>query len=175
MDVAGPIGRAFDRLLDGCAWIGCALLGFQVVSVSLEIFSRYLFNTSFSVVTPLNEWSLVYLTFLCVAWLQREGGHTSDDSIVMLLPPRFKLAAQYLGWVVAMVSCVLITWYGTIVTWENYSQNNYDYFKLQNVPTFYVYWVIPAGSLLWLIQLLRKGSRPGSSAGRAQNKNSAEV
>ncbi len=54
----------FDRLLDACAWVGCALLGFQVVSVSVEIICRYFFDISFSVITPLNEWSLVYLTFL---------------------------------------------------------------------------------------------------------------
>ena len=63
------------------------MLAFQVISVSVEIVCRYFFNISFSIITPLNEWSLVYLTFVGVAWLQREGGHTSDDSIVTLLPP----------------------------------------------------------------------------------------
>jgi TRAP-type C4-dicarboxylate transport system permease small subunit len=157
-------GRAFDRLLDLCAWIGCALLAFQVISVTFGIVCRYFFNISFSVITPLNEWSLVYLTFFGVAWLQREGGHTSDDSIVTLLPPWVNWAAQRLGWLLAVATCVLLTWYGTMATWENASKNTYDFFKLQDVPVFYIYWVIPAGSLLWLIQLLRKQSRPGSSA-----------
>ena len=73
------------------------MLAFQVISVSVEIICRYFFYISFSVITPLNEWSLVYLTFLGVAWLQREGGHTSDDSIVTLLPPWVNWAAQNLG------------------------------------------------------------------------------
>ena len=59
-------GRFFDRVLDACAWIGCAMLAFQVISVSVEIICRYFFNISFSVITPLNEWSLVYLTFVGV-------------------------------------------------------------------------------------------------------------
>ena len=40
------------------------MLAFQVVSVSVEIICRYFFDISFSIITPLNEWSLVYLTFV---------------------------------------------------------------------------------------------------------------
>ena len=156
--------RAFDRLLDVCAWIACGMLAFQVVSVSLEIVCRYLFNVSFSIITPLNEWSFVYLTFLGAAWLQREGGHTSDDSVVALLPPWVEWLARRLGWVLALVTCGLLVWFGTVVTWDNYSKNTYDFFKLSGFPIFYVYLIIPLGSLLWLIQLLRKQSRPGATS-----------
>ncbi|MBX9826790.1 MAG: TRAP transporter small permease subunit [Xanthobacteraceae bacterium] len=156
-------GRAFDRLLDVCAWIGCGMLAFQVVSVSVEIICRTFFNISFSVITPLNEWSLVYLTFLGAAWLQREGGHTSDDSVVALLPPWVDWLAKRLGWVLALVTCGLLVWFGTLVTWDNYVKNTYDFFKLSGFPIFLIYLIIPIGSLLWLIQLLRKQSRPGAT------------
>jgi TRAP-type C4-dicarboxylate transport system permease small subunit len=169
------VGRAFDRLLDACAWIGCALLAFQVVSVSAEIICRYFFDLSFSIITPLNEWSLVYLTFLGVAWLQREGGHTSDDSVVALLPPWVNWAAQRLGWLLATLTCALLTWYGALATWENYWKNAYDFFKLRDVPIFYVYLIIPVGSLLWLIQLLRKRSRPQSAPGGPSNDRGGEI
>ena len=139
------------------------MLAFQVVSVSVEIICRTLFNISFSVVTPLNEWSLVYLTFLGAAWLQREGGHTSDDSVVALLPPWVDWLAKRFGWILALVTCGLLVWFGTLVTWENYSKNTYDFFKLSGVPIFYIYMIIPFGSLLWLIQLLRNQSRPGAT------------
>jgi TRAP-type C4-dicarboxylate transport system permease small subunit len=161
MKLADAAGRVFDHLLDVCAWIGCALLVFQVASVSFEIICRYFFDLSFSVITPLNEWSLVYLTFLGVAWLQREGGHTSDDSIVTLLPAWVGRAAQVLGWLLGIVTCGLLTWYGALATWENFEKNTYDFFKLPDFPIFYVYLIIPIGSLLWLIQLLRPQSRPG--------------
>jgi len=163
MSLPEAAGRFFDRLLDTCAWIGCALLGFQVISVSVEIICRYFFNISFSVITPLNEWSLVYLTFVGVAWLQREGGHTSDDSIVALLPPWVNLMTRWLGWGLAIVTCGLLTWYGALATWDNFSKNAYDFFKLPNFPIFYVYLIIPVGSLLWLIQLLRRQSWPAST------------
>jgi TRAP-type C4-dicarboxylate transport system permease small subunit len=162
MSLRRKAGVVFDRLLDLCAWIGCALLGFQVVSVSVEVLCRYFLDISFSVVTPLNEWSLVYLTFIGAAWLQREGGHTSDDSIVTLLPPWVSWTAERFGWALAVISCALLTWYGAIVTWDNFTKDAYDFFKLREVPIAYVYVVIPVGSLLWLIQLLRRESRPGA-------------
>jgi TRAP-type C4-dicarboxylate transport system permease small subunit len=166
-------GCAFDRLLGACAWMGCALLAFQVISVSVEIICRYFFDISFSVVTPLNEWSLVYLTFLGVAWLQREGGHTSDDSIVTLLPPWVSWASQRVGWALAIVTCGLLTWYGTLATWDNYVNDTYDFFKLREVPIFYVYLIIPIGSLLWLIQLMR--NRPGSAEAATALDTSADL
>ena len=163
MRLTEAASRAFDRVLDACAWIGCAMLAFQVVSVSVEIVCRYFFNVSFSVITPLNEWSLVYLTFLGAAWLQREGGHTSDDSIVGLLPRWVNRATRWFGWFLAIATCGLLTWYGTLATWDNFTKKAYDFFKLSGFPIFYIYLIIPIGSLLWLIQLLRKQSRPGSA------------
>jgi TRAP-type C4-dicarboxylate transport system permease small subunit len=175
MRPAERAGRAFDRLLDVCAWIGCGLLAFQVVSVSTEVICRSFFDISFSLITPLNEWSLVYLTFLGVAWLQREGGHTSDDSIAALLPAEVNRAAKWFGWMLAVATCALLTWYGALATWDNYSKDAYDYFKLREVPVFYVYLIIPVGSLLWLIQLLRRQSWPISAPAAATDDRGGDV
>ena len=175
MRLSQKAGQIFDRLLDICAWIGCALLAFQVVSVSVEIICRYFFDISFSVITPLNEWSLVYLTFVGVAWLQREGGHTRDDSIVMLLPRWVNVAAQWLGFALALATCALLTWYGTLVTWDNYEKMTYDFFKLREVPIFVVYLIIPIGSLLWLIQLLRPQSWPGVASAENVDESGGEI
>ena len=35
-----------------------------------------------------------------------------------------------------IVSCGFLVWYGTKVTWENYTNNAYDFFKLREVPIF---------------------------------------
>jgi TRAP-type C4-dicarboxylate transport system permease small subunit len=147
---------AFDRVLDGCAWIACALLLFQVASVSLDVVLRYFFNVSIGWITALNEWSLVYVAFLGAAWLEREGGHTADDSILELLGPWAKKASQRIGWALGVFVCAVLVWYGAKVTWNNYVSGAYDFFKLREVPVFWIYLVIPFGCLLWLLQLLRR-------------------
>lgn len=155
MKLGARLGQAFDRTLNFLAWLACLLILFQVVSVSTEVMVRYFFGISFGWVTSLNEWSLVFLTFLGVAWLQREGGHTSDDSIIQLLPGWVKVAAGHVATVLALLTCGMLTWYGAKVTWQNYANNTYDFFKIREVPVFVIYAIIPIGSFLWLLQLLR--------------------
>ena len=149
------LNSAFDRLLDICAWIACALLVFQVVSVSGEVIARYFFDVSFGAITALNEWSLVYVTFLGAGWLQREGGHTSDDSIVAMMPAWVRPVTVWVGWLIGVASCGILIWYGAKVTWDAFVTDAYDFFKLRDVPIYPVYAIIPFGSLLWLIQLFR--------------------
>jgi TRAP-type C4-dicarboxylate transport system permease small subunit len=149
-------GSVFDRVLDGCAWIACGLLLFQVVSVTLDVVLRYFFDLSFGWITPANEWSLVFVAFLGAAWLEREGGHTADDSVLELLGPWTKKPSQHIGWVLGVFVCAVLVYYGARVTWNNYVSGAYDFFKLREVPVFWIYAVIPFGCLLWLAQLLRR-------------------
>jgi TRAP-type C4-dicarboxylate transport system permease small subunit len=153
------LGRAFDRVLDACAWLACALLVFQVASVTLDVVLRYFLDISIGLITALNEWSLVFVAFLGAAWLEREGGHTSDDSILERLGPGAKKASAWASWVLGVMVCAVLVWYGAKVTWNNYSSQAYDFFKLREVPVFWIYLVIPLGCLLWLVQLLRKRPR----------------
>ncbi|MRX52011.1 TRAP transporter small permease subunit [Paracoccus sp. S-4012] len=155
MSMGERLGRAFDRLLDWLALACCGLVMFQVISVSAEVLIRQFFGFSYGWVTSLNEWSLVLMTFAGTAWLQREGGHTSDDSIVGLFPVPVQTFAHYVGWLLAIATCLVLTWYGAKLTWENYVDGTYDFFKLREVPVFYIYAAIPFGSFLWLIQILR--------------------
>jgi TRAP-type C4-dicarboxylate transport system permease small subunit len=153
--VTSRLGAAFDRLLDACAWLACALLLFQVATVCIDVILRDFADMSFLWITASNEWSLVYVAFLGAGWLEREGGHTRDDSMLEGLGPGAKVFSDWLSLGLGVVVCVFLVWYGTTVTWAKYTTNVYDFFKLPNVPIYWVYLIIPLGSLLWLIQLLR--------------------
>jgi|SRR5690625_755916 len=156
MEERTRFGRFFDRLLNFFMAIGCFIIIFQVISVSIDVAARYFFGISLLWVMPVNEWGLVYLTFLGAAWLQREKGHVGDDSIATMLPRPIALFFRFLGVVLAIASCVVLLGYGSYVTWELFQKNTYDFFKLQWVPLYVVYLVIPFGSALWLIQIIRE-------------------
>ena len=151
-----PWGRAFDRLLDASAFVSCALLLFQVVSVCADVLLRDFADLSFAWLTASNEWSLVFVAFVGAAWLQREGGHTKDDSMLDLFGDWSKPASEWLGLGLGILVCVFLVWYGTEVTWNKYATGVYDFFKLPDVPVFWIYLIIPIGSFLWLIQLIRE-------------------
>ena len=156
MDKRSKFGVGFDRLLDFFLAVGCVIMVFQVLSVSADVFSRYFFNISFLWVTPINEWGLVYLTFLGAAWLQREKGHVGDDSVDSLLPAPVRRFFRSIGVILAIASCGVLFVYGAYVVWQLYEKNTYDFFKLESIPLYAVYVVIPFGGFLWLLQIVRE-------------------
>lgn len=156
MEERTKLGIAFDRLLNIFLALGCLIMVFQVVSVSADVIGRYFFGISMLWVTPINEWGLVYLTFLGAAWLQREKGHVGDDSIASMLPKPVTLFFKALGILLAIASCTVLVVYGGYVTWQLFEKNTYDFFKLESIPLYAIYIVIPFGGALWLIQILRE-------------------
>lgn len=164
MSLRSTASRAFDRVLDACAAAACVLLMLQVISVSLDVILRYSFDTSLPWITAFNEWSLLYVAFLGAGWLEREGGHTRDDSVIERFGPKALLWSERLGWLLGVCVCAFLVWYGATQTWRVYDKNIYDFFKVREIPIFWIYMMIPVGSLLWLVQLLRRPGRAGGSS-----------
>ncbi len=155
--------RWFDRTLDAAALLACLLLVFQVVSVTADVLSRYFFDHSFLCVIAFNEWSLLFIAMLGAAWLEREGEHTRDDSLIERLGPRAQLWSLRFGQILGIGICLVLVWYGFKVSGEKYAGDEFDFFKMREIPIFWIYLAIPVGSLLWLIQILRnlrRGPRP---------------
>jgi TRAP-type C4-dicarboxylate transport system permease small subunit len=150
------MGRLFDRLLGWCAFAACVLLVLQVVSVTAEVLLRLFANESLSWVTAFNEWSLLLIAFLGAAWLEREGGHTKDDSVMERFGPGARIVSDWVGRLLGIGICLLLIYYGARATWDKLISWEFDYFKMREIPVFWVYAFIPLGGLLWLIQLLRK-------------------
>jgi TRAP-type C4-dicarboxylate transport system permease small subunit len=149
----------FDRLLDGCAELARWLLLLQVVTVTLDVLLRSFFGISLSWITAANEWSLLLICFLGVAWLERAEGHTRDDSIIARLGPTGKVFSDRLTMVIGLAVTALLVVYGAKASWKALVENHYDYFKLKEVPIWWVYFFIPFGALLWFVEILRKRGR----------------
>ena len=148
------MGTVFNRIVDAFAWIAGALLIFQVVSVSADVTVRYFFGVSVRWVIVLNEWSLLFIAFLGAAWLQRQGGHVRLDILISRFGPRSRFAADLFALLLGIIVCGVLVWYGGKVTWAKFITNEYDFFKIDDVPIYIILIVIPLGSLAFLIQLL---------------------
>jgi TRAP-type C4-dicarboxylate transport system permease small subunit len=156
--------QLFDRLLGWCAFAACVLLMLQVASVTVEVLLRLMANYSLPWITAFNEWSLLLIAFLGAAWLEGEGGHTKDDSVIERFGPWARRWSDQIGRWLGVGICLLLIWYGGLATWEKLASYEFDYFKMREIPVFWVYVFIPVGSLLWLIQLLRKRRKPPDAA-----------
>ncbi len=150
------LGKSLDRIEDFFAFLGGILLVVAVFSVAFQIIARYFFGLSFIWINEVNEYILLYVPFLGAAWLLRHNGHVTVDLIVRVLPPRIKKASNILVAVLGGIVSAVLVWYGTLVTLEAYTRGTVSTTATQ-IPQVYLLVIIPVGSLLLLLEFIRRG------------------
>ena len=157
------LGKSLDRVEDFFAVLGGALLVFAVFSVVFQVIARYFFGLSFIWINEVNEYILLYVPFLGAAWLLRHNGHVTVDLVVRVLPPRIKKASNVLVAVLGIIVSSVLVWYGTSVTMEAYARGTVSTTSTQ-LPLVYLLVVIPVGSLLLLLEFIRKAFHGATGA-----------
>jgi TRAP-type C4-dicarboxylate transport system permease small subunit len=65
---------------------------------------------------------MLYLITMCVApWLLRRGMHIRVDVLLQALPPRLAWVFEWIGDVLGLLCCVVMTWYGVRAAWASYA------------------------------------------------------
>ncbi len=148
-------GNVFDRLLDIFVVLAGIIASFITVAVCAGILSRYFLNRPISWVVEISEYGLLYMTFLAVAWVLRHEQHVSVDLVYNRLSPRNKAIASIFTSIVAGFVFLIITVYGFKVT-KNQFDTKYFTPTILEAPKFVVTLIIPVGTFLLLIQIIRK-------------------
>lgn len=145
----------FDRLLDLLAILAGIIISFITISVCAGILSRYFLNRPIAWVLEISEYSLLYITFLVVAWVLRKEGHVSVDLVFNRLSPRNQLIVSIFTSMIAGIAFFLVTFYGVKVTWK-LLQTGYFTPTILELPKFAISLIIPLGTFLLFIQIIRK-------------------
>jgi C4-dicarboxylate transporter DctQ subunit len=148
-------GTVFDRLLDLFAILAGAIISFITVSVCAGILSRYFLNRPMSWVVEISEYGLLYITFLVAAWVLKQEQHVSVDLVYSRLSPRNQAIAGIFTSVAAAIVFFIINLYGFKVT---KGQFDAKYFtpSILEAPKFAITLIIPVGTFLLLLQIIRK-------------------
>jgi len=161
------VGTVFDRFLDGLAFLAGILLILASFGVGAVIFSRYFLNRPMGWMIEIAEYILLHLTFLLAAWVLKKEAHVRMDVVIESLNPKIRLACNVLGSIFGALVCMVLVWFGTKVTWHLYQSGTLTTTYLE-LPKFPLTIVIPFGSLLFMIQFIRRahgfmkaGSAPG--------------
>jgi TRAP-type C4-dicarboxylate transport system permease small subunit len=154
----------FDRILGLFIALACILLALVTTSVCLEVVMRYFFNRSQVWVIELSEYSLLYITFLGVAWVLKSDSHVRVDLFTTSLSARGRAICSLISFMICLVVSVVLTVYGIRVTWDHFSEGIYNPTILE-FPKSAILLIIPLGGITLLIQSLR-GAR--DSAGLLQ-------
>lgn len=152
------LSKGLDLAENLFAFLSGILLLVSVLSVTLEVASRFFFDQSHVSINELNEYILLFVPFLAAAWLLRHNGHITVDLLDRVLPGSVLRALNVFIAIVGVLVSGFLVWYGTLVTLDAYQRELISMTVVQ-FPQVYVLAVIPLGSLLLVLEFIRKGYR----------------
>lgn len=149
------ITTIFDKGIDVLAFVCGAVLVLIWVIVCNEVILRFIVNYSIPWAVEVNEFSLMLVTFLGAAWLLKGERHIKIDIVYARLNPRAQALLNIINSFIGVVICLFFVIYGLIVS-VDHLQRGVVSFTVMRFPTWPRYAVITLGSLLLLIQFLRR-------------------
>jgi TRAP-type C4-dicarboxylate transport system permease small subunit len=153
MKIIRILTNIFSRIIDLMAIFAGILLIFSMVSISMGVASRYLFDWPMAWVTEITEYILVHITFLVAPWVLKREGHVTMDLVLNRLSPRTQSMFNMITYAMSAIVCFILFGSGVRVTWDLYRTRYFTPTVLE-LPKFAVIAVIFIGSLFLFLQFL---------------------
>lgn len=144
----------FDRIITVLMGFACALVVFDMLSVTINVLLRYSIKFNFVWLFEITEYSLLWMTFLGTAWILRNNRHVRVDLVVSAMSPRKKEIMGFLAAVLSSILLAVMVWYTAKLTLHDFQANIYRSSVLEP-QKWYLEIIIPIGFLLLLLQMLR--------------------
>ena len=165
----------FDLILKIFAFLGGAILAFLMLAVCWDVLARAFWAKPLRWVLEFTEYGLLYMCFLCTAWVLKNDRHVISDLLLVALSKKVQALFNTITSIVGGIICMILTYVGWGVAWEKYQAGAYQPTVIQP-PDFPLYLVIPVGCLLLTIQFSRRAYKhlkfwkadPGTRRGAAQ-------
>ena len=154
MRLLKKVTAIFDHTNDLLSYFACVLLYFIMFGVLSTIILRLL-GTSLVWMFESLKFALVWITFLGAAWLLKREGHVKMELLLSRLNPRNRGLLISITSVIAAISCLVIAWYGAMMTWDYY-QIGFTTRSTWRPLVAPIMVIIPVGSFLFFIQFLRR-------------------
>lgn len=147
-------GGIFDFVLDGFAYLAGLILLAMILFVSYACFARYLNINPPVWILQFTEYALLWVTFFGAGWLLRKGGHIRMDTFVNRLAPKTRRIVLLFDDILGLGICLVLFWFGTLNTLDMQRRQIVDFNSIL-FPKHLIFWVIPLGGLLLLLQFAR--------------------
>jgi TRAP-type C4-dicarboxylate transport system permease small subunit len=166
-----PIVRAYDAVLYGMAWAAGFLMAAMMVVIFVDVVLRNLGYQSSAHFFTFTEYALLAVPCLGAPWLVREKGHIYVEIVFMYIGARQRVALRYLIGALCVIVCGVLAWYGSLVTINDFVQNEKDVRSL-DMPRWMVVGFIPLSFAMMAVEFLRFLIRGenflGSAAGQSE-------
>ncbi len=131
-------------------YIVAAIMGLNVVSITISVISRFVINLSLGWTDEIAGYSLVWITFLGAAWAVIDNDHIGFESLIESLPQKAQAFFVVTVRLLMIAACLLITYTGwnlVVVTWDNTAVS-------LPISKGFVMSVIPLSAMVMLVALL---------------------
>ena len=142
------LSLAFDKANRVLSAVAAAFVVVMTVSVLYDVFARLIFRAPTIWVIDMNEYLLVYLTFVPAAWILMNDHHVKVELVTVRLRAPTQRRLRVVTDVFGLIYCVVLTWQGWVVAWHAL-ENGYRFSTALNFPKFPVLIIIPIGAA-WL-------------------------
>jgi len=156
MKLLTRLTTVFDKAVSALAILGGVLLVLVMIAINYGVIMRYFFHSPQAWVPEITAMSLVYITLLGTTWVLRKNGHVIMDVVDLMLKPRSKGILDSVTSFICSIMFLLLVVYGVNVTWDHYIRGLYNAHEVLRIPTAYLLAIIPVGSFMLFVQLLRR-------------------
>jgi len=148
------INHLIDLIIDFMAVIGRLLLVAITILVFVDIITLKLFDYSLSWIFEVNEYSLLFITFLGAAFVLRRDEHIKLDLVLNLLSNKQRRIVEIVNSFIGMIISLIVTVAGFIATMSLYERNIISEGVI-SIPRYLIVIIIPIGLLFITIQFFR--------------------
>lgn len=157
MQFQKKVTAIFDSTLNILFLLSTLIFILISLTILTEVVLRTFFARPIIGTVEVTGYCLVYVTFLGSAWLLRKEGHVKMELVLSRLKPETQTLLNIITSILGAIICLVVTWYGTKVTWYSYQTNYLNISELE-VPIFPIVLVVPVASFLLFIQFLRRAN-----------------
>jgi TRAP-type C4-dicarboxylate transport system permease small subunit len=147
------LARGLHKINIIFGFISAAAIALMMISTSVDVSSRYIFNNPIAGVFELNEVLLVIAVFLTVAWTQESRGHTRVVLIMRRFSMRNAIKLDTVCWVLCFIFLAVMGWQSAREALRSYEINEFRWGSVQ----MQIWWakaLVPTGCWLGCLQLV---------------------
>lgn len=148
------VGSAIDRLSDLFGYLAALLMIATALIITYEVIVRKLGKPT-TWTFDLSNWFQLAIVFFGLAYTQRVRANIQVDLFARRLPLRQQVMLRVFGYAVGVVTMGLMVWQGSLMVLDAIATNQMTR-EMTRIPAWWTMWVIPLGSLVVTLQLLRQ-------------------
>lgn len=136
-----------------CATLAGVVLLFIAVSITVDVFMRYVLGSPTIWITEVSTYLFLYVIYLATAYALQQGAHIKVTFFLALFGKKTQRIIDLVTSILAAAFTVVLLWQTSEMTWSAY-KGNWTSPTMLNAPYLYIHGIMVVGSFLLLLSFI---------------------